>query len=69
VEFEASLVYRLSFRTAIATQRNPVLKNQKKKKKKKKKSSEYTHFLSSASPRREELESKYKHPQGYPQNF
>jgi hypothetical protein len=34
-EFEASLVYRLSSRTARATQRNPVSKNQKKKKKKK----------------------------------
>jgi hypothetical protein len=33
-EFEASLVYRVSSRTAKATQRNPVLKNQKKKKKK-----------------------------------
>jgi hypothetical protein len=28
-EFEASLVYRVSSRTARATQRNPVLKNQK----------------------------------------
>jgi hypothetical protein len=45
-EFEASLVYRVSFRTARATQRNPVSKqtnkqtnkqNQKKKEKKKKK--------------------------------
>jgi hypothetical protein len=34
-EFEASLVYRVSSRTAKATQRNPVSKNQKKKKKKK----------------------------------
>jgi hypothetical protein len=32
-EFEASLVYRVSSRTVRATQRNPVLKNQKKKKK------------------------------------
>jgi hypothetical protein len=32
-EFEASLVYRVSSRTARATQRNPVLKNQNKKKK------------------------------------
>jgi hypothetical protein len=32
-EFEASLVYRVSSGTARATQRNPVLKNQKKKKK------------------------------------
>jgi hypothetical protein len=30
-EFEASLVYRVSSRTARATQRNPVSKNQKKK--------------------------------------
>jgi hypothetical protein len=31
-EFEDSLVYRVSSRTARATQRNPVSKNQKKKK-------------------------------------
>jgi hypothetical protein len=36
-EFEASLVYKVSFRTVRATQRNPVWKNQKKKKKKKRK--------------------------------
>jgi hypothetical protein len=30
-EFGASLVYKVSFRTARATQRNPVSKNQKKK--------------------------------------
>jgi hypothetical protein len=36
-EFEASLVYRASSRTARTTQRNPVLKNQKKKTKKQKK--------------------------------
>jgi hypothetical protein len=36
-EFEASLVYKVSSRTARATQRNPVSKRQKKKKKKKKK--------------------------------
>jgi hypothetical protein len=34
-EFAASLVYRVSSRTARAIQRNPVSKNQKKKKKKK----------------------------------
>jgi hypothetical protein len=33
-EFEASLVYRVSSRTARATQRNPVSKNLKKKKRK-----------------------------------
>jgi hypothetical protein len=36
-EFEASLVYRVSSRTARATQRNPVSKNQKPKTKKNKK--------------------------------
>jgi hypothetical protein len=36
-EFESSLVYRVSSRTARAIQRNPVLKNQRKKKKRKKK--------------------------------
>ena len=33
-EFEASLVYRVSSRTARTTQRNSVSKNQKRKKKK-----------------------------------
>jgi hypothetical protein len=36
-EFEASLIYRVSSRTARATQRNSVSRNQKKKKKTKKK--------------------------------
>jgi hypothetical protein len=35
-EFEASLIYKVNSRTARATQRNLVSKNQKKKKKKKK---------------------------------
>jgi hypothetical protein len=35
-EFEAGLVYRVSSRTARATQRNPVSKKQKRKKEKKK---------------------------------
>jgi hypothetical protein len=41
-EFEASLVYKISSRTARAIQRTPVSKNQniKKKKKKKKKKKE-----------------------------
>jgi len=34
-EFKASLVYRVSSRTAKATQRNPVLKGKKKKKRNK----------------------------------
>jgi hypothetical protein len=33
-EFEASLVYRVSSRTARATQRNPIWKNKKTKNKK-----------------------------------
>jgi hypothetical protein len=36
-EFEASLVYKVSSRTARAIQRNPVSKNWKKKKRKEKK--------------------------------
>jgi hypothetical protein len=36
-EFEASLVYRVSSRTARGTQRNPVLKNKNKNKPKKQK--------------------------------
>jgi hypothetical protein len=39
-EFEASLVYRVSSRTARAIQRNPVLKNQKEKRKKERKEEE-----------------------------
>jgi hypothetical protein len=36
-EFKASLVYRVSSRTAKTIQRNPVSKNQKKKRKRKRK--------------------------------
>jgi hypothetical protein len=36
-EFEASLVYKVSSRTARATQRNPVSDKKKKKKEKKRK--------------------------------
>jgi hypothetical protein len=36
-EFEASLVYKVSSRTARASQRNPVSKKKKKKEKEKKK--------------------------------
>jgi hypothetical protein len=41
-EFGASLVYRVSSRTAGVTQRNPVLKTTKRKKKKKEKRKEKT---------------------------
>jgi hypothetical protein len=57
-EFEASLVYRVSSRTARATQRNPDLENQTKpnqtKKKKKKKKKEYG--IPRAQPRSWHLE-------------
>jgi hypothetical protein len=39
-EFEASLVYKVSSRTARATQRNPVWREKKKKKKKEKRREE-----------------------------
>jgi hypothetical protein len=39
-EFKASLVYRVSSRTARAIQRNPVSKTQKKRKKERKKTEE-----------------------------
>jgi hypothetical protein len=39
-EFEASLVYRVSSRTARTTQRNPVKKKKKKRKKKEKRERE-----------------------------
>jgi hypothetical protein len=39
-KFEANLVYKVSSRTAMATQRNLVLKNKKTKKKNKKKKEE-----------------------------
>jgi hypothetical protein len=43
-EFEASLVYRVTSRTARATQRNPVLKKTKKTKQKtNKKKDKHTH--------------------------
>jgi hypothetical protein len=41
-EFVASLVYRVSYRTARATQRNPVSKNQKTKTKTKTKQNKTT---------------------------
>jgi hypothetical protein len=41
-EFEASLVYRVSSRTARAIQRNPVSKRLEKKKKEKKKKRNFT---------------------------
>jgi hypothetical protein len=44
-KFKASLVYRVSSRTARATQRNPVSK--KKERKKEKEMSNYTHKVAS----------------------
>jgi hypothetical protein len=54
-EFEANLVYRVSSRIARATQRNPVLKNQKKKKKKDKEECEDITGLSELSQQLTEL--------------
>jgi hypothetical protein len=45
--FEASLVYKVSSRTARAAQRNPILKTQKKHPKKTKKKKERKNFYSS----------------------
>jgi hypothetical protein len=42
-EFKASLVYKVSSRTARATQRNPVSKKKKKKKENNNKSDEHLH--------------------------
>jgi cytochrome c5 len=64
-EFEASLVYRVSSRTARATQRNPVSKQQtnkqqqqqqQKKERKGKKRKEKEIQMCSGSPGREQLE-------------
>ena len=44
-EFEASLVYKVSYRTARAIQRNPVSKNQKKKKTKTKQKKKKKDFI------------------------
>jgi hypothetical protein len=44
-EFEASLVYRVSSRTARATERNPVSKNKNKNKNKKEKRIALSFFL------------------------
>jgi hypothetical protein len=49
-EFEASLVYRVSSRTAKATHRNPVLKNQKKKEKKEKEKKKKDEVITATSP-------------------
>jgi hypothetical protein len=43
-EFKASLVYRVSSRTARATQRNPVSENKTQKAKKKRKENRREHF-------------------------
>jgi hypothetical protein len=45
LEFEASLVYRVSSKTARATQRNPVSKNKTEQKKKKTKTTKKSHLM------------------------
>jgi hypothetical protein len=63
-EFEASLVYKVSSRTASAIQKNPVSKNQKKKKKKKKqnKKQKKQRDLSSSASQVLELKVPTYHP-------
>jgi hypothetical protein len=56
-EFEASLVYRVSFRTSRAIQRNPVSKTKTKQKKKKKKPKK--ECISTAQDGRGEDKGKY----------
>jgi hypothetical protein len=53
-EFEASLVYRVSSRTARAIQRNPVSRKKKKKKKKEEK-----RYLTKKQPKKEGLTSSH----------
>jgi hypothetical protein len=48
-EFKASLVYKVSSRTARAIQRNPVSKNQKKKRKKMRGNTKKCIYLSTSS--------------------
>jgi hypothetical protein len=57
-EFEASLVYRVSSRTARATQRNPVSKNQKPKERKKERKKERREEKRREEKRREEKREK-----------
>jgi hypothetical protein len=56
-EFEASLVYKVSSRTARTTQRNPVSKKQNKTKLKKKKQKQ-------KKKKKEKKKKINKHPQG-----
>jgi hypothetical protein len=48
-EFETSLVYKVSSRTARAIQRNPVLEKKKRKKRKKKKEIKEYYMLPTVS--------------------
>jgi hypothetical protein len=52
-EFEASLVYRVSSRTARATQKNPVSKNKNKKQKTRNANCCWVHLVSKVSVRSE----------------
>jgi hypothetical protein len=56
-EFEASLVYRVSSRTARTIQRNPVLKKQNKKKREKESEREMAQWLGALAALPEDLSS------------
>jgi hypothetical protein len=60
-EFEASLVYRVSSRTARATQRNPVSKNQKEKDKDRKKERKKERERERERERKKDLSRRFFH--------
>jgi hypothetical protein len=64
-EFEASLVYKVSSRTARATQRNPVLKKKERKKEKEKKRKEKKREKKRKEKKRKEKKRKEKKRKNY----
>jgi hypothetical protein len=62
-EFEASLFYRVSSRTASATQRNPVSGNKQKTKQNKKKNKQTNKILKNQKPKTKPKQNKTKGPQ------
>jgi hypothetical protein len=61
-EFKASLVYKVSSRTARATQRNPVLKKQDKRKNKQKKEGSTIFFTATKKKKLRTIEEKDESP-------
>jgi hypothetical protein len=58
-EFKANLVYKVSFRTARATQRNPVSKKQKRKRKKENKQTNKQKKQKTKKEKRKKKRKKY----------